>query len=172
MPIPTRSGLLVRLLAAVALAALLTACAGYGPQGKSTLTLPENRRDLCIVQVDNPTLRPDLSAQLRALLRDEMSKRGQVRWTDREHASAVVHLEVHDFSSQSALTGSHEETLKSTANISLEARIEGRPEGAVLWRSGLVSVSRSFTGNNRADAEARVLDQAVQRLVDLLGQAY
>ncbi len=172
MSTTARTAPLARLLAAAALAVLLAACAGYGPQGRTALTLPEGRRDLYIVEVENPSLRPDLSAQLRALLRDELSKRGQVRWTDREHATAVIHLTVHDFKSSSALTGSHDETLKSTATISLEARMERRPEGGDLWRSGRVSVSRSYTGNDRADAEAEVLDRAVQQLVDQLGQAY
>ena len=161
-----------KVLAALVLAALLVACAGYGPSSQAALTLPEGRRDLCIVEVDNPTLRPDLSAQLRGLLRDELSRRSQVRWTDREHATGLVHLLVHDFSSQTTLTGSHEQTLKSTASISVEAWIERRPEGGELWRTGRVSLSRSFTGNDRSDAETRVLEQAAQRLADLLGQAY
>lgn len=173
MPMPEPCGRAARRLLAAALAGLLlAACAGYGPAGRAALTLPEGRRDLCIVEVENPTLRPDLSAQLRNLLRDELSRRGQVRWTDRENATALVHLEVDDFSSQTALTGSHDETLKSTAAIAVEAWIERRPEGGVLWRSGRVSLSRSFTGNDRSDAEARVLEQAAQRLADQLGQAY
>ncbi|MEW5773717.1 MAG: LPS assembly lipoprotein LptE [Thermodesulfobacteriota bacterium] len=164
----------VRILGALlALACLaLAACAGYSPQGRGGLVLPEGRRDLCIVEVENPTLRPDLSALLRNLLRDELARRGQVRWTDREHATALVHLAVEDFTSQTLLTGSHEQTLKSSASITVEAWIERRPEGDQIWRSGRVGVSRSFTGNDRADAEARVLEQAAQRLADLLAQSY
>jgi len=160
-------------LLALALAcAALAACAGYSLQSREILALPEDRRDLCIVSVDNPTLRPDLSAQLRNLLRDELAKRGRIRWVPRDQATAIIHLAVQDFNSQSSLTGSHDETLKSTATISLTARIERRPEGGDLWRSGDVSVSRTYTGNNASDAEAEVLEQAAQRLADLMGQAY
>lgn len=160
-------------LAAAVLACLaLAACAGYGLQSREALNLPEDRRDLCIVAVDNPTLRPDLSAQLRNLLRDELAKRGRVRWVDRAKATAVVHLAVESFTSQTTLTGSHDETLKSAATINLSAWIESRPEGKDLWRSRQVSVSRTYTGNNSAEAEDQVLELAAQRLADLMGQAY
>jgi len=168
---PARRGLGARLAAALA-CVVLAACTGYRLQSQETLAMPEDRRDLCIVAVDNPTLRPDLSAQLRNLLRDELSKRGRVRWVSRDQATAVIHLAVEDFTSQSTLTGTHDETLKSTATINLRAWIERRPEGGELWRSGGVSVSRSYTGSNEADAEAQVLEQAIQRLADLMGQAY
>ena len=167
------AGRLLRALLAAALAGLaLAACAGYGPQGRETLSLPEDRRDLCIVSVDNPTLRPSLSSQLRNLLRDELSKRGQIRWTSREKATAIVHLRVQDFSSQTTLAGSHDETLKSTASITVEAWIERRPEGGLLWKPHTVSIARSYTANDRSDAEDQVLEQAAQRLADLMNQAY
>lgn len=159
-------------LAGVLLGAALAACTGYAPEGRAPLLLPGACRDLYIASVENPTLRPDLSARLRELLRDELAKRGRVRWTDRDQATALVNIAVHDFSSRTALTGSREETIKSTASIDLEAWIERRPEGGELWRSGRVSLSQSFLGGGREDAEAKVLEMAAQRLADLLGQAY
>jgi hypothetical protein len=79
---------------------------------------------------------------------------------------------VHRFTSHTSLTGSDDETLKSSAGISLTLDVFRRSDGVQVWTSGRVGASESYTGNDKNQAEANVLDMAVRRAVDRMAQDY
>ena len=142
---------------------------GYHLRDKSPVSLPEEYRSLFIASVDNPTLKPWLEARLRAMVRDEFTRRGRIEWVPRDQASAFLRIKVYDFSSSTSVSGSKDETVKSAAGIDLEAWIVSRKDGSVLWRSNRVSCGQSFLAGGRDQAEAKVLDLAVRELADRLG---
>lgn len=164
----------LRVLAALVLALVVCSCAGYraASDREAPLKLPEQFRDLYLRSVDNPTMEPGLEAQLRSALRDELTRRARVLWVDRERATAYVDLTVHQFTSQTSLTGADDETIKSTASIELSAAIVRRSDGSRIWSADHVSYGQTYSGDARSQAEQAVLDIAVRRLVDRMGQAY
>ena len=163
-----------RVLAVLALAVLVCSCAGYraASDGDAPLKLPAEFRDLFLRTVDNPTMEPGLEAQLRSALRDELTRRARVLWVDRERATAYVDVTVHQFTSQTSLTGADDETIKSTASIDLSAVVVRRSDGSRIWSADHVSYGQTYSGDVRTQAEEAVLDIAVRRLVDRMGQAY
>ncbi len=163
-----------RLVAVLVLALVAASCSGYraASDREAPLKLPEEYRDLYLRSVENPTMNPDLEARLRTALRDELTRRARVLWVGREQATAYVDLKVNRFTSQTSLTGADDETIKSTASIDLSATIVRRADGSRIWGADHVGYSQSFSGDAKAEAEDAVLDIAVRRLVDRLGQAY
>ncbi|WP_028586155.1 LPS assembly lipoprotein LptE [Desulfocurvus vexinensis] len=164
----------LHVLAALALGLVLASCSGYrnSAEPDAPLKLPADCRSLFLRTVTNPTMAPGLEATLRSALRDELTRRARVAWASREAATAYVDVTVHRFTSQTSLTGSDDETLKSSASISLTVEIFRRSDGALVWSADKVGASESFTGNDRTQAEANVLDMAVRRAVDRMAQNY
>ncbi|GAB6175407.1 hypothetical protein JCM16814_02980 [Desulfobaculum senezii] len=159
------------ILPAVVLALVLSGCGYRLPDDEAPLVLDASHRALCIRSVENPTLKPWLESLLRAEVRDELTRRGSIVWTSAKDATADMHITVSSFRSDASLTDSDDETVKSSANINMQARIVSRADGSELWNSGTVSASQSFT-TNRDAAERRVVSLAVRRLADRLSQAY
>ncbi|MDY7001026.1 MAG: LPS assembly lipoprotein LptE [Thermodesulfobacteriota bacterium] len=144
-------------------------CHGYHLKDQAPVSLAKEYRSLFIVSVENPTMKPWLDARLRASVRDEFTRRGKIQWVSKDRAAAYLKIKVHDFSSNTSVSGSKDETIKSAAGIDLEAWIVSQKDGSVLWRSNRVSAGQSFLTGGRDQAEARVLDLAVRELADRLG---
>jgi hypothetical protein len=136
------------------------------------VALPDDRRALFIEEIENPTLMTSLNFRLRSLIRDELSRRGNVRWVDAGEASAVMQIEILTFTSSVTVTGSQDQTLRSAAVIVINGTILSAADRSVLWTSGNVSARESFTSGGEEDAEDRVIQLAVQRMVDRLAQNY
>lgn len=157
--------------AALVLILVLAACSGYRmTSGDAPLALPEGTRTLFLKDVENPTLYPEAGAQLRALVRDEFTRRGGVVWTGPDEASAYLHLKIVSFTTSAAVTDEDDETLKSNASISLEGRITRRSDGSEVWR-GRASHSESFLSDREAARES-VIEHAARKLADALAQNY
>ena len=151
----------------------LSACSGYrvtGGDDAASLALPEDARALFIKDVENRTVNVEVNHTLRTQVRDEFTRRGRVAWVDRESATAYLHLKVVSFTESAAVTDEDDETLKSSASISLEAWITRKSDGAELWR-GRASHGESFISDRDA-AEASVIEHAVRKLADQLAQNY
>ncbi|WP_461208492.1 LPS assembly lipoprotein LptE [Desulfocurvus sp. DL9XJH121] len=159
-------------LAALVLALALSACAGYSITSKDggTLALAPEYRTLFLKSVENPTLKPGVSADLRSRLRDEFSRRGGITWVDRDKAAAYLHVKVVSFTTSAAITDEDDETLKSSASISMEAWITKKSDGSELWR-GAASHSETFL-TDREQAEEDVIEHAARKLADRLSQNY
>lgn len=164
----------LRILAALSLAFLVCSCAGYrmASDREAPLNLPEKYRDLFIRNVENPTMTPGLEDSLRTALRDELTRRARVLWVPRERASAYVDMTIHRYTSQTSLTGTEDETIKSSASIDVSLVIVRRSDGSQLWRADHVGHSESFTGDDQAEAQKHVLNLAVRKIVDRLSQDY
>lgn len=164
------SGRAVAVLLGAALALLVAGC-GYRLGGTAPLDLPPDIRTLALVGVDNPTLDTQLPQQLRTLLRDEITDRGALAWTNPERADGLMRLKIDKLSTNTRVQSPAEETLKFQTSISLSATIIRRVDRQQIW-SGKSSASESFFSREAEDALERTLDLAVRELVDLLGQAY
>lgn len=161
----------IRIFAAL-LALLVLASCGYRNSQQGPMALPEDKRKLFFEEVENPTLRADLNARLRSLLRDEITRRGKVEWVPREQAEALLSIEIHEFTSSTALTGAEGQTLRLSSVISIEGVIVSAADRSILWSSGRVTAKASFLSGGREAAEERVILLAVEEVVDKLGHNF
>jgi len=166
MSSPIRTALLCLLLAALA------ACAGYSAGGGGDLVLGPEHRSLYIKDVDNPTMRAELESRLRSVMRDEMTKRGHIQWSERGKAAAYVKVRVERFTSTTSISDKYDKSVLLSANVTLSATIHDAASGDPIWHSENVSASQNFLTGDRASAEEKVLDLAVRRLVDRMHQNF
>jgi hypothetical protein len=150
----------------------LTGC-GYTFSGMAPIELPQGQTLLCITKFENPTTEPWLEPSLRAEIRDEFTRRGQVKWVSRNEAETLVTIRVIRYSSSSTHKGSNDETVTSAVQLSVAVDMYNAADRTVIWTSGPINVSESFRGDS---GEPKAREDAVrltaEQIADRLGQAF
>lgn len=157
----------------VLLLPLLLAACGYsfGEGGQSVLK-PEYRV-LAIDEIENPTMQTWLEPRIRKLLKDELTNRGTIRWTDdRGKADALIKIKINRYNRPTAVTGSSDETLRSSANFDFEATIISTKSDNVIWSSGTINQSWPFFSGQETEADEEVTRLGIRRLADRMSQNY
>ncbi|WP_319469048.1 LPS assembly lipoprotein LptE [uncultured Pseudodesulfovibrio sp.] len=151
---------------------LLAACGyGFGEQGQSVLS--EQDRTLAIAEVKNPTTISWLEPRIRRILRDELTRRGIVKWVDsRSQADALITINIEKFYRPTTVSGEKDQTLQSSANFVFSAEIKSATDGSVLWNSGSISQSWPFFSGQEAEADKEVTLLGIRRLADRMSQNY
>ncbi len=145
---------------------------GYGfPTGEHA-SLPKDYRSLAIAEVEHPTTYPWMEARLRSLLRDELNRRNWVTWENKNKAKALIKLYVEKYSRKATVTGVDQETLRSSASITMRAVIVSRDTGRQLWSSGTISTNWPYYTGEEDEADAQVTERAIQILAERLAQNY
>ncbi len=167
----------MRLINALLLAFMVmaTLSCGYTFSQQGSSALPDETRTLFIESVENPTTQTWLGPRIRSLLRDELTRRGWTRWTDRNEADGLMKVTIHQFLRESSVKGESEDTLKYTSSITLSAIIVSRDTGETVWESGNISWGGTYyssSGAPKNNADEFATDHAIRRLADLLGQGY
>lgn len=160
------------LLAVIAL--IMFGC-GYGFKSQGSDALPKEMRTLFIDKVENPTTEAWLGPKLRSLLRDELTRRGWTRWTDRESADGLVTITVHRFTRETTVKNESEDSSKFSASVTLSATIRNPDNGQEVWSSGQLSSSESYYLVGQATEETAgqsAADLAIRDLADRLSQGY
>jgi hypothetical protein len=172
-------GLLAPCLVACLLAGLVAGLAGCGysftPRGGEASALHGNVRALFLDSVENPTTETWLGPEIRARLRDELTRRGSARWTSRDAADGLVRVVVDRFTRSSSVTDESEDTVKYSVSLTLAVTITDAATGEPVWASGNVGWSDSYYASDSAserDASERAVELAVRRVADLLAQGY
>lgn len=149
----------------------VTAC-GYHNSATEPNRLGERFKEVAIAKVENPTLERWLEPKLRSLLRDEITRRGQLVWTDKSKADALFNIKIISLSSGSSILGNDDITLKYDKTLKVQMRVTNAADGKLLWNSGTVSVTESYFTNEESATEELVVELLVRRLVDKMNQAY
>jgi hypothetical protein len=134
------------------IALFLPAC-GYQLTARAPIQLPENSTRLYLNKVTNPTTETWLEPMLRSSLRDELTRRGNVTWVDREQAEATVNIDVRSYSTSDALKGRDDVTLKSAASIQMVVTFYSAKTNALIWTSGPVTASESYPRSHENQIE-------------------
>jgi len=151
---------------------LLTAC-GYSLGEKDTSVLEPRYRTIAISEVTNPTTLSWLEPRIRKLLRDELTNRRTVTWVDNQNdADAVISITIKRYNRPTAVTGSSDETLRSTANFQFEAGIHSTTDDSLIWNSGTIDQSWPFFSGGEHEADMEVTRLGIRRLADLMTQNY
>lgn len=146
----------------------LAAC-GYQLHGRNELRLPGGGKRLYLARVEQPSTEPWMESALRIALREELSRRGDVLWTDRENADLSLTLRVTQYGTGASVTGRDDITLKSQAVITLELLVRDAATGTLLWNSGPITTAESYRGLSAQEgASRRAIAEAVRRLADRL----
>ena len=149
----------------------ITAC-GYHNSATEPNRLGEKFREIAINKVENPTLERWLEPELRSLLRDEITRRGQLVWVDKSKAEALINIRVISLSSGSRILGNKDATLKYDKTLKIQMRITSAADGSLLWNSGPVEVTESYYTGEEDATNALVTELLVRRIVDKMNQAY
>lgn len=149
----------------------VTAC-GYHNSATEPSSLGKQYREIAISKVENPTLERWLEPDLRSLLRDEITRRGQLIWVDKSKAEALINLRIISLSSGSRILGDKDKTLKYNKSLKVQMRVLSAADGTLLWNSGPVEVTESYYSGEEDEANALVTELLVRRLVDKMNQVY
>lgn len=158
----------------IALAALLTLTAcGYSMGESNYSVLDTKYHTLAISGVTNPTTQTWLEPRVRKLLKDELTNRGTIEWTDdTSKADALISIDIEKYYRPTAVEGASDETLRSNANFKFSAIIRSATDDAVLWRSGRISQSWPFFTGEESAADAEVTRLGIQQLADRMSENY
>ena len=145
---------------------LLTGC-GYSFNDGSASVLDERHRVLAIEGVDNPTTITWLEPRLRKLLRDELTRRGTVAWTDEQKdADALIRIDIQRYYRPTVVEGEGEQTLRSSAIFKFEAVVTSTLDGSEVWRSGTITQDWPFFSGQEDEADEEVTRLGIRRLAD------
>jgi outer membrane lipopolysaccharide assembly protein LptE/RlpB len=162
---------------------LMLSC-GYNFIGGSPINLPQDKSDLYITLVQDPTQEAWLEPYLRSTFQDEFSSRGGVNWVSEDQAQALVHIFIHQFRTADSLTSEMDRTVKADVTIVLEVKMLSADTGEEVWSSGNVSGRSSYfmtaedasmsgvQGPEQRRASEEAVDQAVTRIADRLGHGF
>lgn len=173
------------LWAVLCIALSLPAC-GYELTARAPIQLPQDSTRLYLDKVTNPTTETWIEPMLRSSLRDELTRRGNVTWVDRDEAEATVNIDVRSYSTADSLKGRDDVTLKSAATIQMVVTFFSTKTNALIWTSGPIMASESYRGSSetlsstgtlqstsgKREATQEAIDLAVRKVADQLGQKF
>ncbi len=131
--------------AMLVIALFLPAC-GYQLTANAPIDLPQDSTRLFLRKVTDPTTETWMEPMLRSALRDELTRRGNVKWVSLDEAQATVNIDVRSYSTSDAVKGRDDVTIKSSATIQLEVTFHNADTGVLIWTSGPVVASESYRG--------------------------
>lgn len=161
------------LLATALFAILVCGACGYQFGSNAPVVLPEGHRTLAIKKVVNPTVETWIEPVLRAKLRDEITSRGQISWTDPDTADATITLKVLRFTEEASVKDERDKTLKYRVELQVEGVMNNKEDHTPLWESGLITKEWFYQNDtDRPDAEQKVVILAIRELVNRMGDNF
>ncbi len=149
----------------------VSAC-GYHNSASEPNRVGEQYREIAINKVENPTLERWLEPKMRSMLRDEITRRGQLTWTDKSKAEALINIRIIELSDGSRILGNKDTTLKYDMTLKVQMKVTSAADGTLLWNSGPVSVTESYYTDQEDETRQLITKLMVRRLVDKMNQAY
>ena len=147
---------------------LLSGC-GYHFSSVSPVSLPHGYRSLYIARVVNPSQEAWLEPKIRSYLRDELVRRGQVRWVSRDKAEALVRIKIKEFST-SSVKGENDQSIKYIVHVVLEVLMFSARDKSLIWTSGQINGSKSYYNEDeKREAAEQAVERALEQVVDHLG---
>ena len=149
----------------------VSAC-GYHNSATEPNRVSKQFREVAIAKVENPTLERWLEPKIRSMLRDEITRRGQLVWTDKSKAEALINIRILELSDGSRILGDQDVTLKYDMTLKVQMSVTSASDGALIWNSGPMEVTESYYTGQEDEAQQLVTKLMVRRLVDRMNQAY
>ncbi|WP_457572562.1 LPS assembly lipoprotein LptE [Desulfovulcanus sp.] len=148
-----------------------TGC-GYQFSSISPVSLPHGYTCLYISRVVNPSQESWLEPKIRSYLRDELTRRGQVRWVSKDKAEVLVRINIKEFSTAS-VKGEKDQSIKYIAQVVLEVLMFSAKDKTLIWTSGQINGNKSYYNENEKRVAAeQAVEKALDLVVDRLGNGF
>ena len=116
--------------------------------------------------INNPTLYVSLEHQLRAAFRDTIANRNIARWADFGLADYELQINIVSYSMEGWGYSRSGESVMYRAALIMEAIIYSGETNQEVWRSGPVSLSRTYDTDSEEEAAYSLALEVVERIVD------
>ena len=149
----------------------VSAC-GYHNSATEPNRIGEQFREVAIAKVENPTLQRWLEPKIRSMLRDEITRRGQLNWVEKSKAEALFSIRIIELSDGSRILGDQDVTLKYDMTLKVEMKVNSSSDGSLIWSSGPIEVTESYYLGQEEETRQLITKLMIRRLVDRMNQAY
>lgn len=163
------------LLSGLLVCLMLTGC-GYvwrGQEGSlsESSVLGNGSKTLRIKSVEQTSLYPWLTYQVRSLVRDDINARNLAKWVDDGPADYTLTVRIPSFKVRSY--GQYRSaTQLYTATINIEFIVYDGKTNTEVWRSRKIHYSEKYENSNEESAIKSILEMAVRRCMDALQQRF
>ena len=168
-------GLATGLLSGLLVCLMLAGC-GYvwrGQEGSlsENSVLGNGSKTLRIKSVEQSTLYPWLTYQIRSLVRDDINARSLAKWVDDGPADYTLTVRVPSFQIRSYGQYASASQLYP-ATIRMEFIVYDGKTNTQVWRSGNIYYSENYENSDEESAIRSILELAVRRCMDALQQRF
>ena len=166
------------LAASLCCLSLLAGGCGYGLDGFSTSSsrahsvLGDGSRTIKFDKVEQVTLFPWVQYYMRDIVREEVNLRRLARWKDEGKSDYLLTVNMTGFKVRSSISNEYDDTLLSTATVSVELIVRNGRTGAVEWKSGPVHYSDRYEVVDEDSAVREGLREAVRLGLDRMQQQF
>ena len=158
--------LLYRFLLVILALSFLGGC-GYRAMSTSPIVMPDNIDSLYISRVKNPTIDPYLTSRVKTIVMDEFSKRALgLRWTSKASAKGYLVVDIKDYSKETEIENTKEQTVKSNVCITLRFSLYKNLTNNLIWDSRDVRSCESIDENIGQDQLGRIQDKIIRDIVE------
>ncbi len=163
------------LLSGLLVCLMLTGC-GYvwrGQEGSlsENSVLGNGSKTLKIKSIEQTTLYPWLTYQIRSLIRDDINARSLAKWVDAGPADYTLTVRIPSFQVRSYGQYGTSSQLY-TATIYMELIVYDGKTNTQVWRSSPIYYSENYENANEEAAIKDILEMAVRRAMDALQQRF
>ena len=148
------------------LACLFLASCGYKLASEEPSVLGNGEKTLKVKRIENPTLYPWLSYQMRTVLHDEINYRQLAKWVDSGEADYEIEIVVKRFNLQDHGYVSTGSSVMYSASMTMQMRLYDGSTNKQVWNSGDISYSRVYDTDNAQAATEELSRELIFRCLD------
>ncbi len=168
---PARTNIL-KTLVALALLCLLQAGCGYKLASDEPSVLGSGEKTVKIKRVENPTLYPWLSPQIRTIVHDEVNYRKLGRWVDSGEADYELDVEVTRFRVSDHGYSREGTSVMYSASMTMIISVYDGSTNKLIWNSGRIDLSRVYDTDGAQAAAQELSRELVRRGMDRMRFAF
>lgn len=163
---------ILKTLVALALLCLLQAGCGYKLASDEPSVLGSGEKTVKIKRVENPTLYPWLSPQIRTIVHDEVNYRKLGRWVDSGEADYELDVEVTRFRVSDHGYSREGTSVMYSASMTMIISVYDGSTNKLIWSSGKIELSRVYDTDSAQAAAQELSRELVRRGMDRMMFAF
>ncbi len=151
----------------------VSAC-GYNLMGTSASydsILGSGEKTIAISKIEQSSLFPWVSYELRTELHSEMQMRKYAKWASIEQADYLMEANLTSFETRAYLSGEEDETLLSTVSANLVIKIYDRNNN-LIWTSGNTNFSENYQHIHESSAIKEIIKELVYLTYDKMQDTF
>ena len=163
---------ILKTLVALALLCLLQAGCGYKLASDEPSVLGSGEKTVKIKRVENPTLYPWLSPQIRTIVHDEVNYRKLGRWVDSGEADYELDVEVTRFRVSDHGYSREGTSVMYSASMTMIISVYDGSTNKLVWSSGKIELGRVYDTDGAQAAAQELSRELVRRGMDRMRFAF